>query len=187
MTTQRQLVAEAKRLARLLQERDLKIVFAESCTGGLISATMTRLPGISKWHCGSAVVYQIETKAAWLGIPRHILDKPGPVSRPVAREMAESVLRKTPQADLAAAVTGHLGPNAPKRQDGLVYAAVARRDPTSRRKPPSVVIKKHRLDTGTGKTARNSGASLRLERQIAAACYVLALTRELLEGPTGSR
>ena len=77
MTTQARLNAEAKRLSKLLEEHDLKIVFAESCTGGLISATLTRIPGISAYHCGSAVVYQEATKTGWLGVPRTMLDEHG--------------------------------------------------------------------------------------------------------------
>src|SRR5688500_10912110 len=99
MNTQRDLTALAKKLACVLSERKMRIVFAESCTGGLVSNALTRIAGISEWHCGSAVVYQVETKAQWLGIERNILESPGPVSRIVAQLMAEHVLANTPQAD----------------------------------------------------------------------------------------
>jgi len=55
MSITEQLSSEAKRLAQILEEQNRKIVFAESCTGGLVSATLTQIPGISSYHCGSAV------------------------------------------------------------------------------------------------------------------------------------
>jgi nicotinamide-nucleotide amidase len=119
------IAAAVHRVARLLKKTNRKIVFAESCTGGLVSGALTKIPGISQWHCGGVVVYRNETKQAYLGIPAAVLDNPGPVSAEVAELMATSVLTMTPEADLAAAVTGHLGPNAPPKLDGLVFIAVA--------------------------------------------------------------
>jgi len=63
----------------------------------------------------------------YLGVPADVLKNPGPVSKVVAELMVRGVLEKTPEADFAAAVTGHLGPNAPPKLDGLVFAAVTRR------------------------------------------------------------
>src|SRR5436305_4877219 len=94
----------ARRVARLLRQSNRKVVFAESCTGGLVSGALTKIPGISNWHCGGMVVYRNETKMAYLGIPATILDNPGPVSTAVAKLMARRVLVKTPEADLAASV-----------------------------------------------------------------------------------
>src|SRR5262245_7318877 len=115
----------ARRVANLLQHSGLKVVFAESCTGGLLSGALTSVPGISENHCGGVVVYRNATKTAYLGIPRKKLDDPGPVSREVAKLMATRVLRRTREADIALAVTGHLGPNSPAGMDGLVFVAVA--------------------------------------------------------------
>jgi nicotinamide-nucleotide amidase len=110
-----------------LKAKKKKIVFAESCTGGLASGALTRVPGISSYHCGGVVVYRNETKQAYLKIPATVLADAGPVSELVAELMATSVLGITPEADLAASVTGHLGPNAPPDQDGLVFMAVVSR------------------------------------------------------------
>ena len=118
---------QARRVADLLKQRQLKVVFAESCTGGLVSGALTQIPGISQYHCGAMVVYRSETKAAWLGVPQQDLKRFGPVSRRVVIRMAEEVLRRTPEADLSLAVTGHLGPQAPKRLDGVVYFEIALR------------------------------------------------------------
>lgn len=101
------------------------VVFAESCTAGLISACLARVPGISEFLCGSAVVYQMATKTEWLGIRPEILEREGAVSEKVAIEMAVGVLERTSAATIAASVTGHLGPGAPAGQDGLVYMGIA--------------------------------------------------------------
>jgi PncC family amidohydrolase len=184
MTTPTQLNAEAARVGRLLRERGLKIVLAESCTGGLVSAALTTVPGISANHCGSAVVYQVETKARWLGISPVILEKPGPVSRVVAEAMARAVLEKTPHADLAAAVTGHLGPDAPAKQDGLVFVAVAVRrvEPRASATQAKVFVTRHLLpapESGGGKLP--SKRQLRTRRQRAAAFLVLDEVRRRLK------
>lgn len=115
--------AAARRLFVLLAKHRKRIVVAESCTGGAIAAALVGLPGISNWLCGSAVVYRDDTKHRWLGVARSALDDPGvtAVSAQVAGAMAEGVLLQTPEADLAIATTGHLGPGAPEGQDGLMF------------------------------------------------------------------
>jgi PncC family amidohydrolase len=117
-------------VAALLRSAGRRLVLAESCTAGLVAATLAQIPGISEHLCGSAVVYRAATKSAWLGIDPQLLDDPliGPVSAEVTRAMALAVLERTPEANLSAAVTGHLGPNAPPELDGVVHVAVAERD-----------------------------------------------------------
>lgn len=117
----------AKQLVKLLKKHKQKIVLAESCTGGLVSATLCGVPGVSEYHCGSSVVYRLETKAEWLDVSRDKLIDPGPVSPLIAEQMAAGVLLKTPEATLSLSITGHLGPNSPKNQDGLIYIGVAER------------------------------------------------------------
>jgi nicotinamide-nucleotide amidase len=116
-----------QRVADLLAKHHLKVVFAESCTAGLASAMLAKVPGISEHHCGGMVVYRNATKQQYLGISSALLARHSAVSEPVAREMAIQILKRTPEADVSAAVTGHLGPNAPADQDGLVFIAIARR------------------------------------------------------------
>lgn len=88
------------------------------------------VPGISEHFCGSAVTYRNETKAQWLGVARDHLANPkiGPVSPHVAEQMCLGALERTSEADLAAAITGHLGPNAPVEMDGIVFIATAFRN-----------------------------------------------------------
>jgi PncC family amidohydrolase len=118
--------AAAQLVTQRLRERQLRLVLAESCTAGLVAATLARTPGISEWLCGSAVVYRPDTKHRWLDVPVELFEPPGPgvVSEAVALAMARGVLQRTPEAHLAAAITGHLGPSAPAEQDGLVWMAI---------------------------------------------------------------
>src|SRR4029078_7667198 len=81
------ITSSARRVARLLKTAGRKVVFAESCTGGLVSGALTKIPGISNHHCGGMVVYRNETKMAYLGIPAKLLDRPGPVSAEIAELM----------------------------------------------------------------------------------------------------
>lgn len=177
ITAQQDLDNAAQRLAEILERRGKRVVFAESCTGGLVSATLTRLPGISAWYCGSAVVYQIETKQSWLGIPADLLDDsgPGPVSREVAAAMAEGVLANTPHADFAVSVTGHLGPGAPDGQDGLVFIAATQR--ASSGTTARTVISRHMLPKRNGE----SGRETRLQRQILATRIALEISADFLD------
>lgn len=107
-----------------------RLVLAESCTAGLVAAELGQIPGISEFLCGSMVVYRTPTKTAWLGISSELLNDPGigPVSAEVTIALARAILEKTPEATIAAAITGHLGPGAPAGMDGQVYCAMVRRD-----------------------------------------------------------
>ena len=117
------------RLRDRLQDRGDRLVLAESCTAGLVAAELGKIPGISDILCGSMVVYRTATKAAWLGIPSLILQDPtlGPVSAEVTVALAQAVLEKTPEATIAGAITGHLGPESPPMLDGQLFLAFARR------------------------------------------------------------
>jgi PncC family amidohydrolase len=179
MHTEQQLTALARKVVEGLKSRNLKIVLAESCTGGLASALLTRIPGVSEFLCGSAVVYQVATKAQWLSVPKSLLRNPGPVSAEVVSKMALGALDITPHAEIAAAVTGHLGPGAPPAQDGLVYLAFARRGRTPRRS--RLAIKKVELAIEPGDNMTNPELR-RLRRQKSAAAHLLAWILDGLAG-----
>ncbi len=98
----------AFQLAGLLEQQQTRIVFAESCTAGLASALLAQVSGISDWLCGSAVTYRESVKQDWLNIDPELIRQHTAVSAEVTQKMAEQVLRLTPQAQLAVAVTGHL-------------------------------------------------------------------------------
>ncbi|HIF31131.1 MAG: CinA family protein [Pirellulaceae bacterium] len=120
------LIVRATQVAELLQEKQQRLVLAESCTGGLVAATLVQVPGISQWFCGSVVVYREPTKTEWLEIPASVLQQFSAESQETTACLAEAALGKTSEATLAAAVTGHLGPNAPAN-DGQIFVAVHHR------------------------------------------------------------
>jgi nicotinamide-nucleotide amidase len=93
----------------LLRERRLKLVLAESCTGGLLSSRITDVPGSSEYFLGGVIAYAYETKVAVLGVSWDTLNSKGAVSRETVVEMARGV-RAAMQADLSVAVSGIAGP-----------------------------------------------------------------------------
>jgi len=154
-------------LANELSRKHLKIVFAESCTGGLVSALLAGVPGISQWLCGSAVTYRCNTKEAWLGVSASEIQLQTAVSREVAQQMAMGVLEATPEADLALSVTGHLGPNAPDGFDGLVFVGVAMR---LEQQSPMVDVVRHELQEAE-----------RVARQREAASFVIQIALDCIQ------
>lgn len=110
----------------LLRERGLKIAFAESCTGGLLSNRVTNLPGSSEYFLGSMVAYAYEAKANLLGVSWDTLNTHGAVSRETVLEMARGA-RTAFQADLAASISGIAGPGGgtPAKPVGTVWLALA--------------------------------------------------------------
>lgn len=121
-----QLIDAARELATLLEAQRIRLVLAESCTSGLAAAALGTVPGISNWFCGSAVVYRTGTKAVWLGVdpPGFRPPEPDCVGPQTSKSLASALLAKTPEADVAAAISGHLGPNAPSELDGCSFTAV---------------------------------------------------------------
>lgn len=174
---------EARRVVTELSRRGLRLVLAESCTGGLIAATLSQFPGVSEYLCGSAVVYRTATKTAWLGVSSELLTDParGPVSGDAAAAIARAALARTPEAALALGITGHLGPNAPAELDGVVFVAIVRRRPEVAGHHACDVERRTRLDSRQG-----DPKSVRTERQHAAAVFALCLLSEYLCSPAAN-
>jgi len=118
---------EANLILALLGRHNIRLVAAESCTGGLLASFLTSIPGASQHFCGSLVVYRDDSKSKWLGVEKKLLDDPliTSVSSLVTEKLAREALSRTPEASLAFAITGHLGPNAPADQLGIVHTTVA--------------------------------------------------------------
>ncbi len=123
--TTRQLAVE---LADCLERRDKTIVFAESCTGGLVAAILAQVPGISRRLYGSMVTYQESAKTDWLHVEPSLVRDHTAVSAEVTREMAKSVLRLSPSTDVSVAITGHLELQAAAHGPHAVVAIACRRD-----------------------------------------------------------
>ena len=94
-------------IAQLLTGR--RIATAESCTGGMLSARLTDLPGSSAYVAGGVVAYANEAKAELLGVAPEVIAEHGAVSEPVAEAMADGALSRF-GADTAVAITGIAGP-----------------------------------------------------------------------------
>jgi nicotinamide-nucleotide amidase len=100
----------AKALADLLLTRDWKIALAESCTGGLVCATLTELPGSSDWFERGYITYSNLAKMECLGVPTELIESHGAVSEAVARAMAEGAQRNA-KVKAAVSITGIAGPS----------------------------------------------------------------------------
>lgn len=111
------------------RKRGWKAVTAESCTGGLVAAALTEIPGSSDVVDRGFVTYSNAAKVQMLGVPQGMLDYPGPgaVSRETAEAMARGALAHS-NADAAVAITGIAGPGSDgNKPEGLVHFAAASR------------------------------------------------------------
>ncbi|MFO1012361.1 MAG: CinA family protein [Caulobacteraceae bacterium] len=107
-------------------DRRLKLVTAESCTGGLLASLLTDIPGCSHAFERAFVTYSAEAKSEMLGVPAPLLASEGAVSRAVAIAMAEGALARS-KGDMAVSITGFTEANPETGQDGgLVHFAAAR-------------------------------------------------------------
>jgi nicotinamide-nucleotide amidase len=118
----------ARALVDLYRDRGLKLAAAESCTGGLISALLTEIPGSSAVLERGFVVYSNDAKREMLGVSEDVLADHGAVSEATARAMALGALAHS-GADVAVSVTGVAGPDggSAAKPVGLVHFACARR------------------------------------------------------------
>ncbi len=118
----------AEHVLTACRKRRLKLVTAESCTGGLVAAALTAIAGSSDVVERAFVTYANEAKREMLGVPWEALMGYGAVSEPVARAMAAGALARS-GADLAVSVTGIAGPGGgtADKPVGLVHLAAARK------------------------------------------------------------
>lgn len=115
----------ARRLGDELRHRGLTVAVAESCTGGLLGATITAVPGASSYMTGGVIAYANSVKQSLLGVSSEILREHGAVSEATAKAMAEGV-RRLCQTDLGLAITGVAGPGAEgPKMAGLVHIALS--------------------------------------------------------------
>jgi nicotinamide-nucleotide amidase len=125
----RDLEKKAEQIVRLYSERGLKIVTAESCTGGLVAGCLTAIAGSSAVLERGFVTYSNEAKIELLSVPAELIATLGAVSAETAAAMAHGALAHS-RADIAVSVTGIAGPGggSPEKPVGLVHFACAVRD-----------------------------------------------------------
>ena len=146
-------------IAAALLARKQTLATAESCTGGLVGAALTSLPGSSAWYLGGIVAYANALKIRLLGVAPELLETCGAVSLETARAMAEGA-RAATGADFAVSITGIAGPGggSPGKPIGLVFMAIATPDKTA--------IFEHRF-SGTRAYVRASAAKMSLTHLLA--------------------
>ena len=120
------LITKAQSCITSLAARQRTIVTAESCTGGLLAASLTEISGASKVFTQGFIVYSNHAKIRLLEVSPDLLEKYGAVSREVAIAMARGALR-TCQASISLAITGIAGPTGSTKNKplGLVYISCA--------------------------------------------------------------
>ena len=147
--TLKDIFAEAAALIKAASDKGVRIATAESCTGGLIGAAITAIPGSSTPFKGGIIAYDNTVKTKLLGVPPGMIDKYGAVSREVARAMASGAIEAL-NVDMAVSVTGVAGPRGGTEEKpiGTVWMGLAVRDGDD----INVTVKLHRFgDIGRNK------------------------------------
>ena len=125
-----------QKVVKLLGKKNLKISFAESCTGGLLSSAITSISGSSKVFALGLVAYSNQSKNNILKIPKKTLEKHGAVSYETCLSMVKN-LSKISKTEVSVSITGIAGPKggSGKKPVGLVYIGIKKRN--------KILVKKH--------------------------------------------
>jgi len=125
----------SQKIVRLLKKKKLKISFAESCTGGILSSAITSVNGSSKVFKLGLVTYSNQSKTKVLRIPKKIIKKYGSVSYQVCLAMVKNV-SKIGETSMSVAITGIAGPSGGTKIKpvGLVYIAIKKGNRTKVKK-----------------------------------------------------
>jgi len=126
----------SQRIVKLLSKKKLKISFAESCTGGLLSSSITAVSGSSKVFTLGLVAYSNQTKIKILKVPKKIIMKHGAVSYETCLSMVKNI-SKIGKTNISVSITGIAGPSGGTKQKpvGLVYIGI--------KKGKKILIKKY--------------------------------------------
>ena len=126
----------SKKIVRILIKKKLKISFAESCTGGLLSNTITTISGSSKIFTLGLVTYSNQAKISILNVPKNIINRHGAVSFETCLAMVKN-LSKISKTNICVSVTGIAGPKGGTKEKpvGLVYIGI--------KKGSKILVKKH--------------------------------------------
>jgi nicotinamide-nucleotide amidase len=128
-----ELLSKAAAALEAAQAAGMRIVTAETCTAGLVSACLTSVPGASKIFERGFVLYHDSAKATGLGVDEAVAARHGAVSAEVTSGLAEGALRHS-GAGISVAITGYAGPGGGSERDpvGTCYIATARRGEAAR-------------------------------------------------------
>ena len=121
----------SQKIIRLLRKKRLKISFAESCTGGLLSSTITSVSGSSKVFTLGLVTYSNQSKITILKVPKNIIKKHGAVSYETCLTMVKN-LNKISKTNISVSITGIAGPKGgtKKKPVGLVFIGIKKGNKT---------------------------------------------------------
>ena len=119
------MINNVKKIVTKLKNKKLKISFAESCTGGLLSSTITSVSGSSKVFTLGLVAYSNQSKTKVLKVPKNIVKKYGSVSEQICLAMVKN-LNKISKTNISVSITGIAGPNGGTKIKpvGLVYLGI---------------------------------------------------------------
>ena len=146
----------SQKVVKLLSKRKLKISFAESCTGGLLSSSVTSITGSSKVFTLGLVTYSNQAKIKILKVPKKILVKHGAVSNETCLSMVKQ-LSKISKTSISVSITGIAGPKGGTKQKpvGLVYIGIKKGSKISSRKYLFKSKKRKLIQGATVKKALN--------------------------------
>ena len=115
----------SQKIVRLLKKKNLKMSFAESCTGGLLSSSITSVSGSSKVFSLGLITYSNQSKINILKVPKKTIIKNGAVSYETCLSMVKN-LNKISKANISVSITGIAGPKggSKKKPVGLVYVGI---------------------------------------------------------------
>ena len=147
----------SQKIVRLLTKKRLKISFAESCTGGLLSSSITSISGSSKVFTIGLVTYSNQSKISILKVPINIIRKHGAVSYEACLSMVKNI-NKISKTNISVSITGIAGPKGgtKKKPLGLVFIGIKKGNKTLVRK----YLFKNKKRTSIQKTAVNKALNL---------------------------
>ena len=126
----------SQKVVKILEKKKLKVSFAESCTGGLLSSTITSISGSSKVFTIGLVTYSNQSKINLLKVPKNIIKKHGAVSYETCLAMVKN-LSKISKTNISVSITGIAGPKGgtKKKPVGVVFIGIKKNNKT--------LVKKH--------------------------------------------
>ena len=146
----------SQKVVKLLIKKRLKISFAESCTGGLLSSSITSVSGSSKVFTVGLVTYSNQSKIKILKVPKRIIIKHGAVSYEACISMVKN-LKKISKTDISVSITGVAGPKGgtKKKPVGLVYIGIKKGNKTLVKKYLFKSKKRNSIQRSTASKALN--------------------------------